>query len=154
MEGLPPVASTVVEDTVPDVTVAPDRLGKAVHLLPGPVDPDDRPFAVIVQPQQRVAREDDPVRFGDLARAFTPPHDRPKVLTAGIVGPHFGGLEIQHIDSAVGGGLYAPDVCEGEVGVVAFKAPELKVHLGFGDLGADGLDPGKVGVADEGRTVR
>ena len=104
---------------------------------------------MVVHPQEGVAREEDPVGFHDLAGAFAAARDCAQVLAIGTEDPDFDRLVVQHVDRAVACGLDSPDVAEDEVGVVALAAPELEVDLHFGDFGADGVDGGKVGVADQ-----
>lgn len=71
VRGLSPITSLIVKDSRPDVAVAQDRLLEPADLVPAGIHSDDRPLAVIVHPQERVASEEDPVCRGDLARAFT-----------------------------------------------------------------------------------
>ena len=154
MGVIPPVASPPVEHAVPYVTVAPDRLVEAAHLVSVRVDADDHPPGVIVHPQQRVAGEENAVGLGDLAGPLALSCDRAQVPALGIVRPHFGGLVVQDIDGAVTRRLDSADVAEDQVRVVAFEAAEPQIHLRFDDLRHGVVDGWEVRVPHEKRAVR
>ena len=149
----PPVAPPLVEHPVPDVPVTEDGLREPANLLPVGIHPDDLPLGMVVHPQQRVAREDDPVGLHDLAGTLSASRDRAQVLAVGSEGPDLDRLVVQHVDGAVARGLDSPDVAEDEVRVVPLAAPEPEVDLHVGDSRTDGIDGGQIRVADEDRPV-
>ena len=153
MGDLSPVAAPGVERSAPVAAVLVDRFREAAHLDALGIDPDDHVLAVIVHPQQGIAREEDPVGFDDLPGTPPAPRDRAQVPAFGIEDADLDGLLVQHVDVAVAGGLDAPDVGKSEVAVGSIAAAEAEVHLRYGDFGAHLVDGGEVRVAHQDRAV-
>ena len=152
MGDFPPVASAVVEDACPGAREPHDRLGEPPNLVPVGVHPDDRPLSGVVDPQEGVSRQEDPVGAADLARSLALPYDRSEVSPAGVEYADLRGLLVQHVDGAVAGCLN-PNGAEGEVGVRPIRAAELEIDMRFGDFGPDRIDGGEAGIAYEHRPV-
>ena len=146
MGDFPPVASPVVEHARPGAREPHDRFGEAPNLVSVGVHSDDRCLSGVVDPQEGVSRQEDPVGAADLARSLTLPHDRSEVPAAGVEYADLRGLLVEHVDGAVAGCLN-PNGAEGEVGVGPIRAAELEIDMRFSDFGPDRVDGGEVGIA-------